>query len=66
MLIQTNLNIDDFEVLSDFCNSERVSVSALLKTLVVDFLDSTDTERRLYIMSEAKKIKQGRPKECEY
>jgi hypothetical protein len=63
MLIQTTLNNEDFEILTDFCNSERISVSALLKTLVVDFLDSTDKEHIAHIISEAKKIKPGRPKE---
>lgn len=66
MLIQTTLNNEDFEVLTDFCNSEHISVSALLKTLVVDFLDTTDKKRIAYITSEAQKIKPGRPKEGDY
>ena len=62
MRIQTNITDDDFEILTDFCISERVSVSAVLNALVTDFLDTTDTEYRKKNTSEALKIKQGRPK----
>lgn len=63
MRIQANISDEDYEVLADFCNTERISVSALLNSLVIDFLDSPDKEHISYILSEAKKIKQGRPKE---
>lgn len=63
MRIQTYISDDDFEILSDYCATERISASALLSTLIVDFLDSTDKEHIAYITNEAKKIKQGRPKE---
>ena len=53
---------DDLEILTVFCISERVSVSAVLNALVTDFLDTTDTEYRKKITNEALKIKQGRPK----
>lgn len=66
MIIQTNLNDDDFEILTDFCNSAHISVSALLKTLVLDFLNTTDKRRIAYIVGEAQKIKPGRPKEGDY
>ncbi len=66
MRIQTNISDDDFEVLTDFCETERISVSALLSTLVIDFLETTDKKHVAYITSEAKKIKPGRPKEGDY
>lgn len=62
MRIQTNITDDDFEILTDFCDSERVSVSAIMNALVTDFLDTTDTEYRKKIINEALKIRQGRPK----
>ena len=62
MRIQTNITDDDFEILTDFCISERVSVSAVMNALVTDFLDTTDTEYRKKITNEALKIRQGRPK----
>ena len=66
MRIQTHISDDDFEVLTDYCTAERVSVSALLSTLVIDFLETTDRKHVAYITSEAKKIKPGRPKEGDY
>ena len=54
MRIQTNISDDDFEVLTDFCETERISVSALLSTLVIDFLETTDKKHVAYITSEAK------------
>ena len=66
MRLQTYISDDDFEVLTDFCNTERISVSALLSTLVVDFLETTDKKHVAYITDEAKKIKSGRPKEGDY
>lgn len=62
MRIQTNITDDDFEILTDFCNTERVSVSAVLNALVTDFLDTTDSVHRKKIINDALKIKQGRPK----
>ena len=62
MRIQTNITEDDFEILTDFCIKERVSVSAVVNALVTDFLDTTDSAYRQKIISEALKIKQGRPK----
>ena len=66
MRLQAYISDDDFEVLTDFCNTERISVSALLSTLVVDFLETTDKKHVAYITNEAKKIKSGRPKEGDY
>lgn len=65
MRLQTYISDDDFEILSDICNTERISISALLATLVADFLGSTKTENA-HIINEAKKIKSGRPKEGDY
>lgn len=62
MRIQTNITDDDFEILTDFCISERVSVSAVVNALVTDFLDTTDTEYRKKIIANALNVKQGRPK----
>lgn len=66
MRLQAYISNDDFEILTDFCNTERISVSALLSTLVVDFLETTDKKHVAYITNEAKKIKSGRPKEGDY
>ena len=66
MRLQAYISDDDFEILTDFCNTERISVSALLSTLVVDFLETTDKKHVAYITNEAKKIKSGRPKEGDY
>lgn len=63
MRIQANISDEDYEVLADFCDTERISISALLNSLVIDFLDSPDKEHIAHITEEAKKIKQGRPKE---
>lgn len=66
MRIQTNITDDDFEILTDFCITERVSVSAVVNALVTDFLDTTDTAYRNKIIEDALKIKQGRPKAGDY
>ena len=62
MLIQTHLNIADYEDLIDFCNRERISRSALVATLIKDFLETTDKDRRNSVINEAAKIRQGRPR----
>ena len=62
MKIQTNITDDDFDILTDFCIKERVSVSAVVRTLVTNFLDTTDTAYRNQIIEDALKIKVGRPK----
>ena len=62
MLIQTNLKSDDYEDLIDFCSRERISRSALMTSLIKEFLETTDKERRNSIIDEAKKIRPGRPK----
>lgn len=64
--MQAYMSDDDFEILTAYCDSERISVSALLSTLVVDFLETTDKKHVAYITNEAKKIKSGRPKEGDY
>ena len=64
--IQTNITDDDFDILTDFCIKERVSVSAVVRTLVTNFLDTTDTAYRNQIIEEALKIKVGRPKAGDY
>lgn len=66
MKIQTNIKDDDFDILTDFCIKERVSVSAVINTLVTNFLDTTDTAYRNKIIEDALKIKQGRPKAGDY
>ena len=66
MKIQTNITDDDFDILTDFCIKERVSVSAVVRTLVTNFLDTTDTAYRNQIIEEALKIKVGRPKAGDY
>lgn len=63
MVVHSVLDIDDYEILRDFCKEHNTTVSAILKTLAVDFLDTTDKDYVNYIVSEAQKIKQGRPKE---
>ena len=62
MRIQTVITDDDFEILTEYCNYERISVSSLLSVLVTDFLECTDKERVATIVKEAQKIKSGRPK----
>ncbi len=62
MKIQTVITDDDNEILLDFCDTERITVSALLNVLVTDFLECTNKERVAYIIAEARKIKPGRPK----
>ena len=61
-IVQTNISDDDFEILTDFCNKERISVSSLLNALVTDFLECTDKKRVADITAEAQKIKPGRPR----
>ena len=61
-IVQTNISDDDFEILTDICNRERISFSALLNVLVTDFLECTDKKRVADIMAEARKIKPGRPR----
>ena len=62
MLIQTNLKSDDYADIIDFCSRERISRSALMTSLIKEFLETTDKERRNSIIDEAKKIRPGRPK----
>ncbi len=66
MRIQALINSDDYEELTDFCQRERISTSALINALVLDFLDTPDKEHIRNITDAAKKIKQGRPKEGDY
>ena len=66
MKIQTNITDDDFDILTDFCIKERVSVSAVVRALVTNFLDTTDTAYRNQIIEDALKIKVGRPKAGDY
>lgn len=63
MRIQTVISDDDFEILTEFCNADNLSLSSILNVLVTDFLDCTDKDRVAYIVEEAKKIKSGRPKQ---
>lgn len=63
MILHTTINTKDGDILLEFCADNGISVSALLKTLVADFLDTTDKKQVEHIVSEAKKIKQGRPRE---
>ena len=63
MIIHTSLADDDVEILQDYCNENHISVSALIKTLVTDFLNTSDRKHVDYITNEAKKIKPGRPKQ---
>jgi hypothetical protein len=62
MRIQTIVSRDDYEILGDICRKDRISISALVKALITDFLDCTDKERAASVIEEAKKIKSGRPK----
>ena len=66
MLVQTTISDNDFEDLIDFCNRERISRASLLNALIKEFLETTDKDRRSFILEEAKKIKSGRPKEGDY
>jgi hypothetical protein len=63
MKIQTTISDDDYEILTDFCNTERISVSALLNVLATDFLECTDKAKVTETVSKALKIKSGRPKQ---
>ena len=62
MIIHTSLSKSDTEILQEYCEKNHISVSALIKTLVTDFLDTSDKDRINYITNEAKKIKPGRPR----
>ena len=66
MRIQAWVSENDFEILTDFCDTENVSVSGLLCTLLADFLDSADKSHIADVVSRARRIKQGRPKEGDY
>lgn len=61
-VIHTVLSHEDAEVLQEYCYDNNVSVSAIMKALVTDFLDSQDKNHVTHITNEAKKIKPGRPK----
>ena len=60
--VQATISDDDFEDLLDFCYRERISRASLINSLIKEFLETTDKERRNTIIEEAKKIKPGRPK----
>jgi hypothetical protein len=62
MRIQTIVSRDDYEILLDVCRKHRISISALVKALITDFLDCTDKERVADIIAKAQKVKSGRPK----
>ncbi|MBQ8766070.1 MAG: hypothetical protein IJZ16_04640 [Clostridia bacterium] len=64
-VIHTTLPIEDAEVLTDFCDENHITTSALVKTLVSHFLDTQDKSYVAYITNEAKKVKPGRPKQNE-
>lgn len=63
IVIHTSLDPADAEVLRDFCNDNRVSMSAVIKVLVTDFLDNANKSTVDRVLSEACKIKLGRPKQ---
>lgn len=63
MVLHTSINEEDCEILLDYCQENHISVSALIRTLVADFLDTSDRNHIDYITNEAKKIKQGRPRQ---
>lgn len=60
VLVQTTISDDDFEDLLDFCRRERITRASLMNSLITDFLETTDKERRDSIVEEARKIKPGR------
>jgi hypothetical protein len=62
-IIHTTLSDADAETLQDYCNDNHVSVSAVIKALVSDFLDTNDKDHVEHIINEAKKIKPGRPRQ---
>lgn len=62
-IIHTSLSHEDAEILQEYCEENHISVSAIIKALVSDFLDTKDKERVNHITNEAKKIKPGRPKQ---
>ena len=66
MRIQAYIPPEDFELLTYFCETNNVTVSGLLCTLLSDFLDTDDKQRVTDIVSRAQRIKQGRPKEGDY
>ncbi len=61
--LHTTLPDEDADIFFDICKENRVSISAVLRCLVTDFLDTTDRKHADYIIAEAQKIKQGRPRE---
>lgn len=63
MVVQTVINNDDFEILTNICDTENTSVSALISAIVTDFLECTDKERVATVIAGARKIKSGRPKQ---
>ena len=63
MRIQTIVSRDDYEILSDICRKNRISISSLVNALTTEFLDCTDKERVASVIEEAQKIKSGRPKQ---
>lgn len=62
MVIHTILSTEDAEVLKDYCDNNHVTISAIMKVLVTDFLDTSNKEHVKNITNEAKKIKPGRPR----
>ena len=63
MIIHTSLSEADVEILQDYCEEHHISISALVKTLVIDFLDTSDKKHVAHIIDEAKKVKPGRPRQ---
>lgn len=63
-IIHTTLSHEDAEILQEYCEENHVSVSAIVKALVSDFLDTHDKKHVDYITNEAKKIKPGRPRQA--
>jgi hypothetical protein len=62
-IIHTTLSDEDAEILQYYCNENHVSISAVIKALVSDFLDTNDKDHVEHIINEAKKIKPGRPRQ---
>lgn len=62
MRIQTIVSRGDYEILLDVCRKHRISISALVKALIIEFLDCTDKEKVANVIEEAQSIKSGRPK----
>ena len=63
MILHTAINNEDAEILNGFCETEHISISALLNALVSDFLDCTDKTHINNVVNRAKNIKPGRPKQ---